>query len=204
MTHWTIPRMWPGETVVIIAGGPSLTCRQIRYIARARLQGNCRVIAVNDAAYLTWGIADLVHASDKRWWQENPDVARCPAIKTALMQPVPEGVNVIRYRRQEPVETDPDYVATGRNGGFQAINIALLAGAKRNLLVAYDMKKAKDSHWFGDHEKFETPDTVYVDTWFPAYKSLPESLKAMGAEVINCTPGSKLTMFPTVDLESAL
>lgn len=64
---YAIEPIWQGQTVVIMASGPSLTLEQVRRVAIAKLKDRCRVIAVNDAIFIAWW-ADWLHAYDSRWW----------------------------------------------------------------------------------------------------------------------------------------
>jgi len=58
---WTVPRLWPGETVFIIGGGPSVRGQNIE-----ALRGR-RVIAIN-SSYLVAPWADYLIFADERWW----------------------------------------------------------------------------------------------------------------------------------------
>ena len=58
-----MPPLWPGATVALLGGGPSLTLQQIEYV-----RGRCRIIAIN-RAYRLVSEADWLHAADKSWWR---------------------------------------------------------------------------------------------------------------------------------------
>ncbi|HEY5597204.1 MAG TPA: hypothetical protein VIK47_00240, partial [Kiloniellales bacterium] len=95
---------------------------------------------------------------------------------------------------------------TGRNGGYQAINLAVHLGARRILLLGYDMRAAADwrTHWFGDHADWPTRASVYETAMLPHFPGLAAALRTAGVETVNCTPGSALTDFPNSDVEMAL
>jgi hypothetical protein len=60
---WTVPREWPGETVFIVAGGPSVLGQDLE-----ALRGR-RVIAINSSVFaVPW--ADILYFGDWRWWAE--------------------------------------------------------------------------------------------------------------------------------------
>jgi hypothetical protein len=62
---WIVPREWPGETVFIVGGGPSVLGVDLE-----ALRGR-RVIAINSSVYkMPW--ADFLYFGDWRWWNE-PD-----------------------------------------------------------------------------------------------------------------------------------
>lgn len=100
---------------------------------------------------------------------------------------------------------DPEYLVTGRNSGYQAINLAVLAGVKTILLLGYDgnePEKGKPTHWFGDHPRRE-PDSVFA-IYRQSFKSGAAAIKAAGVRVINCAPGSAVDAFEKMELEQAL
>ena len=94
---------------------------------------------------------------------------------------------------------DPKYLVTGRNSGFQALNMAVLAGAKRILLLGFD---GRPGHFHGGHPR-PTPNAVYP-LYREAMKEAAEPLRKAGVEVLNCTPGSAVDTFPKVVLADAL
>ena len=195
---------------VIVAGGPSLTLAQVRHVARARLANRCRVIAVNDAIYPCWW-ADWLHACDIKWWHWHQETAlEFPGIRTTCTDTVPESwahyLKVITPYDDDPrikIADEPDTVASGNNGGYQAIQCAVKAGSRRVILLGFDMRFSDgyQSHWFGDH-----PDKMrsQYDNMLENFPGLKVALDARGVEVINCTPGSALTVFKKASLESVL
>ena len=209
--HWRIPPLWPGATGVVIAGGPSVTLEQIRRIGIARLEGRCRVLAVNDAVFPAWW-ADWLHGCDPMWWNwHRLSVTKFTGIKTTMVEGLPEGWNV-KLLRNECGEggqlggfaAAPDALAPGGNGGYQAIQCLAKAGCTRILGIGFDMKVGDDGrgHWFGEHPGAYRSD--YAGTMLPWFETLIDPLKARGIEFVNCTPGSALTCFPTGDLDEEL
>jgi len=95
-------------------------------------------------------------------------------------------------------------VHSGGNSGYQAANLALHAGARRIILVGYDMRRGPGNlaHWHGDHPPHMNnapPDALA--RFAAAFDSVPETLPA-GVEIINATPGSAVTAFPFASLET--
>lgn len=100
---------------------------------------------------------------------------------------------------------DPQYLVTGHNSGYQAINLAVLTGVKTIILLGYDgnePEKGKPTHWFGDHPRRE-PDSVFA-LYRQAFKAGAKPIKAAGVRVINCSPGSAVDAFEKMELERAL
>jgi hypothetical protein len=100
---------------------------------------------------------------------------------------------------------DPEYLATGCNSGFQALNLAVLAGAKKIILLGYDAKepsRGDKSHWFGEHPR---PCTMAAYAMYRnSFKNGAEAIKAADVRVINCSPGSAITAFERMALADCL
>jgi hypothetical protein len=60
------------------------------------------------------------------------------------------GVRVVEGKPGDTFSTNPAVIHYGNNSGFQAVNFALLSGARRVVMVGFDMK---GTHFFGDHPK---------------------------------------------------
>ncbi len=202
---WSVPRLWPGSTIACLGGGPSLTQVQVD-----TLHGRARVIAVNDA----WRLApwvEVLYACDWRWWLKYVGVPDYSGLKVTLsnsrghLDAHPD-IQVLENTGTEGLEHDPGGLRTGRNGGYQAINLAVHLGAARILLLGYDMKPDASgrTHWFGDHDDWPTRASVFENVMLPHYAGLARELKALGVAVVNCTPGSALETFPRMPLEQAL
>lgn len=209
--RFTIEPIWKGATAIIIGGGPSLSLKQIRAIAIAkhRPASPFRVIAVNDAIFPAW-YADWLHACDTTWWfQHIQSVHTFPGIRTTLAEDVPEPwvTGYLENSGENGFDPDPSCCRTGANSVYQAMCIAIHTGAKKIVLVGVDMKNSAtgDQHWFGDHPmKFGNVKADYAATMIPHFKTILPALEARGVEVVNASPGSALTLFPTVDLDTVL
>lgn len=195
--------IWRGETVVILATGPSLNQADVDAV-----RGRARVIAVNDSYRLApW--ADLIYACDERWWRwqyrdHKAAIAAFAGLRFALKPVRPEwGVTVLKNTGVTGLELNPGGLKNGRNSGYQAINLAVHLGAARILLLGYDMSLGQGGkvHWFGSHPNGGRPPLTKFRLYFP---SIAPPLKALGIEVVNCSRRSALTCFPKVALERAL
>ncbi len=205
-----MPPLWRGETCFIVAGGPSL-----RDVECGVLEGR-RVIAINDA-YRLCPFAGILYFCDTKWyrWHANDPEFRDVAGTKVRLAPLaaepdlPEPIKILRNddRHGSPggLCEEPDGLRTGRNSGYQCINLAVHLGCKRIVLLGYDMKMAADgaSHWFGDHP-VPTRANTYREAMLPHFASLVDPLKARGVEVINATRGSAIDCFPAADLADLL
>ncbi len=212
--YWRVPRLWDGQTVAIFAGGPSLTQRDVDAVKRAL---HVRCITVNDSYRLApW--ADLAYFCDLRWWSwhhERPEwremlarAASGDAIVATLENLELLGkhpyIRSLRNVGRDGIALEPGHIKNGGNGGYQALNIAVQLGARRVLLLGFDMRRVGTrSHWHDGHPVI-APDTVYRDLMIPAYTGAAPELARLGVEVVNCTPGSALTVFPFQSIDEAL
>lgn len=195
--YWRVPRLWPGATAVCLGGGPSLEREDVAYC-----RGRARIIAVNDAYRLApW--ADVLYACDAKWWRWHDGVPDFAGLKVTLEAPEFPSLKRLAQGAERGFEPEPTRLATGRNGGYQAIHLAVHFGAARILLLGYDLRLVDGrSHWFGGHPVATKPE-VYA-RMRPCFESLVVPLAERGVEVVNCTPGSALACFPMVPLRRAL
>jgi hypothetical protein len=189
---------WPGATVAIIGGGPSLLPIDVQQLHR-----RVPVIAVNDAYRLApW--ADVLYAADEKWWGWHGGVPLFAGAKYSI-SPTPArwpDVHVLENTGPLGLERAPTGLRTGFNSGYQAINLAVHLGAARVLLLGFDLSAdGRRTHWFGDHPDL-TP-SPYLEMR-DAFATLIEPLAACGVEVVNCSRRTALTAFPCVPLAAAL
>ncbi len=198
IVYATVPRVFPGETVVCLGTGPSLCKKDVE-----ACHGRARVIAIKDAITLApW--ADVLYAAGadgSRWYQQNVAAVRqFQGLKFTMDPAVSELAGVLRHTGFTGLETDPSGLRTGKNSGYQAIGIAAHLGASTILLLGYDMRaNGAVDHFFG-HRDRKPP---YV-SFLPLFASLLKPLAERGITVINCTPESALTCFPKLSLRDAL
>ena len=107
--------------------------------------------------------------------------------------------------RVNGLEIDPGYLATGRNGAYQAVGFAVHAGASRIILLGVDCRDgANGPHWHGKHPgALRNPDKGTYSSWIAAWATMFPALP-VGVSVVNCSPGSAVTAFPMARLEEVL
>jgi hypothetical protein len=194
-----VPRSFPGATLACVAGGPSVTQADVD-----ALRGRVPVIAVNDAYKLApW--ADVLYACDAKWWAWHQGVPSYAGPKYSIDRNAGRwpGVQVLRNTGTRGLELAPTGLRTGRNSGYQAINLAAHLGAARVLLLGYDMGPAPDgrTHWFGLHpDKVPSPYGLMLHE----FQGFNAELLAAGVTVLNCSRRTVLQEFPRVALEEEL
>jgi hypothetical protein len=197
-----VPRLWSAGTLcVILASGPSLTCEDVDAV-----RGRAKVIAVKDAIKLApWADVFYGAGGDTRgWWAHNAAlVAGFPGLRFTLDPKMAAYATVLQNTGFSGLERQPTGLRTGKNSGFQALNLALHLGATRILLLGYDMKSDRGrDHFCGNHPHAHAP--IPFDAFRDLFPSIVEPLQAAGVDVVNCTPNSALTCFPTMSLSDAL
>ena len=203
MTEISKPLDWSGLTCVVCASGPSLTAGQIIEVKCAPV----KAIVVNR----TWELfpsADVLYACDFLWWKMNYD--RITKEFTGTLWTQDRGAaerwpKIYCLRNEARPGLGKAGIRTNGNGGAGAINLAYLFGVRRILLVGYDMKlgPAGEKHWHPDHPKPLVQSQTF-DEWKHKFQVFAKELKAAGCEVINCTPGSALEVFPRSTIEKEL
>lgn len=187
-------------TFALIGGGPSLTASDVDAV-----RDRARVIAINDAYRLApW--AFCLYAADRKWWEWHQGVPGFRGMKYSIesRDPVTQpDVTVLQNTGPLGLELDPRGLRAGHSSGYQAINLAVHFGARRILLLGYDMAPTADgvSHWFGEHP--DRRPSPYPEMC-AAFETLVEPLRAIGVDVVNCSRRTALTTFPCLSLEDAL
>lgn len=206
---------WDGATAVIIGSGPSLTPEQTQAVyewRNAKTDGSRRVIVINTSFRLApW--ADVLYACDGSWWAAKPVGGGQTYFQEASKTFKPNqmwtqdkhaaqnlGIQYIRSVKDRGLSKNPAFIHQGNNSGFQATNIAYLAGVARIILLGFDMR---GGHWHGDHPPPLSSGLPHI-TWINNFTPMATDLKAAGIQVLNATPKSALRCFPNVALEEAL
>ena len=219
--QFTVKPIWKDQTCVILAGGPSL--RGFNF--DEEIGGNCKnFITINDSwRLLPSGTKAINYFCDHAWWsmQLQKNLRSLDGL-TSFHDMIYRGfwvtishdpgfidhpqIHVLTNTGQRGLELDPSGLRHGSNAGYQAINLAVHLGAKRIVLLGYDMKvDGNRTNW---HNEPRPQANAYADviqrSMLPHYPTLIEPLKKLGVEVINATPDSALTCFPMMSLEEAL
>lgn len=203
----TMLPMWQGQTAFCIAGGASLCKEQTKYTI------DHKVIAVNDA-YKIVPHANILYACDRQWWEWHNGCPKFGGYKlqhdhavhddtTGNIPPYP-AIDVILSSGLSGFDDNPARIRTGGNSGYQALHIAMHLGAKKIILLGYDMHaKGIKSHWFGEHPNGRQSDSRYAD-WLKEFPALQAAATLRNQQIINCTPNSDLKCFPMMSIEDAL
>ena len=210
---------WPdlsGQTVAILAGGPSITREQCN-VVRER---GWYAIAINE----TWLLAQwapALYGCDWQWWRsrrplegdysglrilgslpntnaKRPHLAGDMRWQAPLLRyiPVRAGYSKMLFAGRD--------LGAGSNSAFQAANLAVRWGAKRLILLGVDCH-SPNRHWHGNHTFAEAPHQKksLMKTWLRSWEMAREQLIERKIEIVNCSPGSALKVFQRTDVENA-
>ena len=205
---WEIPAIWPGSTVFIIGGGPSLLKQDLSLIC------DKRVIGVNQAYKLgSW--VDACWFGDKGWYEQNFPyiheygglIATCSAFNPQRQF---TRVKYVGRSKRNGVEFNKrTHVAWNGNSGASAINFAYWLGASTVVLLGFDMQnpvdpKDKQTHWHNDYEprydnrkKLVNPYPKFMEAW----PQIKKDADRIGLKIINATVGGCLETFERKSLE---
>lgn len=189
-------------TYAIFATGPSLNredCERVR-------AAGWKTIGVNDAYRLApW--CDHLYGADWAWWHAHDGVPNFQGQRWSVSSKAQQLFPNIRGL--QPVRAGGINFEAGRinvglrrgaNSGHQAINLAVHLGARRVVLLGYDMR---GEHFFGQHQA-PLSQAQNFPMWIRSIATILPKL-ADGTQIVNATPGSALGgLFPLTTLDDEL
>jgi len=197
--------------VIVAASGPSLTEDVAWTCRKARWFGPYRIVCVSDA-YKRFINADVLYSCDEAWWDKHDGAKEFRGERWSsqgedkkhnddkLKCADKHGLRLVRGRIGNQFSTDPSFIYYGSNSGFQAVNLAILRGATKIILVGFDMRVvAGKTHFFGSHPP-GLRDTKDYSGFLRAFKTAAPG----PVPIINATPDSALTCFPMMPLKDAI
>lgn len=197
---------WQGMAAAIVASGPS-----VRKASVGLLQGRLPVIAIKKSVELCpW--ADVVYGCDPAWWKSVRGLPDFKGLKLSWATGICDEYRDIHRvfiddnRCDRMIFNELGHVGAGGNSGFQAINLAVQFGAKRILLVGFDMQDNHGEHWYGRNHwpMANNPNNENFRRWRAALETAAVDLQRMGVEVVNASPNSGLKCFRKASVEQTL
>ena len=230
--HWTVPKIWDGGDVWIIGGGPSIpkqfdvpdtiiqevlagTSSPSVYSPYMESIHNKHIIGVN-AAYLLGDWIDIVFFGDSGFFlQHKNQLAAFPGIKVSPCNKT-EHVTWVRHtpfdnRHSKGISSNPSLVSWNGNSGAAAISTAVHTGAKRIILLGFDMclGEYNNQHW---HDAYNRGPAVTQKRlrrlpWYRHTKGfaiIKTDAEQMGVEIINASPNSAIQEFRKATVKELL
>jgi len=232
--NWRVPRIWEGGDVWILGGGPSVftqfdipkevvtnvlngTSPPSVYSPYMQPLHTKHVIGIN-VAYLIGDWIDMVFFGDGGFFLSHRlRLAQFPGLKVTCHT----GANKDSWvkflgrdgRHPRGISTAPNLVSWNGNSGAAAISIAAWSGAKRIILLGFDMKLSVDNrqHWhdlYGRGVRDPTNDRqrrkLPFDRHLRGFEDIARDAKNWGIEIINASPDSAITQFPKTTVKDIL
>lgn len=178
------------------------------------------VIAIKECVEICpW--ADVVYGCDAHWWQfraglpkfsglkvtwDGNNLPSYPDIKRVGIDKSQNKVYPVERRQYRMIFDTPGVLGGGGNSGFQAVNLAVQFGAKKLLLIGFDMHDRGGVHWYGRNSwsRAGNPDESCFVRWRRDFDRAAIDLEMHGVEVMNVAPHTALTCFRRGTIEQAL
>lgn len=221
----TLPN-WQGKTVYIIGGGSSLPdqfgvpksvqklvkdgeipiTEYAHYMVRLAAQPT---IGIN-AAFLLGDWVDILFFGDEIFWRNYRDkiqtfgglvITCCESLKDNT----PEKVWYYQRLREKAtgISTEPGTVAWNYNSGCASLSVAVQAGAKRIVLLGFDMSgEVGKSHFHSEY--FWQNRTPSYDLHLRGMQKIADDAKELGVEILNASPISTIRQFKKIRLDEIM
>lgn len=227
--------MWEEADVWILGGGPSVFKQFLipDEVVKSVLSGESplsvyspymkdlhgkHVIAIN-VAYLIGDWIDMVFFGDLGFFNAHKErLAQFPGLKVSSHAQT-DKVPWVKYlprngNHAQGISPNPKMISWNGNSGAAAISIAANAGAKRIILLGFDMKldECSRQHWHGlyrtngvrdIHNPRKRPGLPF-DRHLRGFPYIAMDAKARGIEILNCCPDSAITCFPKFSLKELI
>ena len=235
---WQVPRMWEGGDVWILGGGPSVIdafnippevvkgvrLRQTEiseyspYLAAIHKK---HVIGIN-VAYKFGNWVDICFFGDKPFFlQHRGELSHFRKLVVTCCQKVGERnlgwvkylsieKEPIRKHQKQGISTNPSQVCWNKNSGAAAISLATWLGAKRIILVGFDMTLSADNKEQHFHNEYRKIGTVLKEKQLPFDEHLQpwgiikKDADALGVEILNTSLNSAIKEIPKVHIKELL
>lgn len=188
------------KTWVLLASGPSLTAADVDLCC-----GRAKVMAINDSWRMApW--ADALYAADPEWWKYHGGVPDFAGQKWTQSKEAADkwGLFWIPGKRLDGLSLDPRLIHYGSNSGYQALNLAIHFGARRIILLGYDMQQTGGkSHWHGDHPGPLNRVADYSH-FIKKFQTAVPDLDRAGIRVVNCSRETALDCFERRKLKDVI
>jgi hypothetical protein len=222
--------MWEDGDVWILGGGPSVT-KQFGIpddIVKSVVEGTLppsvyspymkqlhdkHVIGIN-VAYLIGDWIDILFYGDVGFFLKHQEgLAKFPGIK-ASCHPSAAKISWVKYlprdsKHNKGISDNPKMTSWNGNSGAAAISVAANAGAKRIILLGFDMKlsDSKVQHWHNVYKRNwndpnrKKPVHLPFDRHLRGFDQIAKDAKRRGIEILNCCPDSAIKEFPKCNLK---
>jgi len=211
---WKIPKMWNNQTVILLAGGPSLKEQDLGLIK------HLPIIGINNS-YLLGEWVDVCFFGDEQWynWHRQP-LKSFGGLKVTCHPRNTQMQEVLHVEQDHSkkfgISKDPSKIIFNYNSGSASINLACCFGAKNIILIGFDMCNTnEDTHWHKGHwehlHKNGKPNRNIIqqqrnpyDRFLKGFNQIEIDVKKLKVNIYNCSLNSAIPNFPKCTLKEAL
>ena len=204
MPRWIPEPKWKGRDVFIIGGGTSLRSFDWNLLVPEY------VIGCNDAYTLGVDVCNICHWGDNKWFKQHAkalEQSKC-LVTTSCPQFQKSTLPWLWLMSRENRGLHKSSLGWNASTGASAVNLALILGASRVLLLGFDMRLDRDgtvnkfnqANW---HENtLDKPITTVYEKFIVGFERVARDLhKFPGAEIINVNNDSDLFVFPKIGVK---
>jgi len=230
MQVWKVPKIWDNGECWIIGGGSSIIEQfsipfDIVELVRTKQAPlsifskymeaihSKHVIGVN-AAFKLGRWIDFCFFGDTGWFEDNKvALARFAGIKVtsapifAKREMHYPGIKYLSQdvNKSHGISSVPYTVCWNANSGAAAISLAAHLGAKKIVLLGFDMQLGSQgtSHWHNEYPKSVTRNPVFI-RHLRGFPSIAKDAESMGIEIVNASPNSVIDCFPKISVGGIL
>lgn len=199
MPRWIPEEIWKNQDVFIIGGGHSLEHFDWKLLE------NENTIGCNDAFKHGKEICKVCIFGDIKWFASfERDLSRYKGtVFTNCLQLQKTKLPWLWTMPRKGSGLYEDALGWNGNTGAEAINLALLLGAKRVYLLGFDMHLSKDGKSNWHHNRLNKPDKDVYTKFLKGFKKLVIDLgkKFPGVQIINVTDDSDLNLFSKIGVD---
>lgn len=189
-----------GETIYIVGGGPSLKDFDFSLLKdKITIAVNKSLKYVPNPNALYWSDTRLYN-----WFHEEIDAINCIKVTNKPFPANAPGVINLLNTGKHGLEKDPRCIRDGGNSGYAAINLAYHLGAKKIVLLGFDMNVDNSlTHYHGGYEQLSRipDDSLYKRLMLPSFGTIADELEQMKVKVFNASPTSAIECFPKISLD---
>jgi len=237
--RWSVPPIWEGGDVWILGGGSSVPKQfgipddviqnvvkgispPSAYSPYMSALHNKHVIGIN-VAYLIGEWIDMCFFGDGKFFTPHKErLAKWPGLKVTCFKGL-EKVPWVKYLLQDAahsrgISKDPSTVSWNVNSGSAAISVAAHTGAKRIILLGFDMRfnNEGERHWHHLYKGVSSEPPIIkgrrratnppfdFSRHLRGFPQIAEDARKMGIEILNASPDSAITQFPKFTVKELL
>lgn len=225
---WQVPRIWEGGDVWILGGGPSVP-KQFDIpdkVVQSVVSGkelpsiyspymsflhDKHVIGIN-VAYLIGDWIDMVFFGDASFFLPHQQrLAAWSGLKVSCHAGVNKH-NWVKYlpkqnEKTRGISTNPGMVSWNGNSGAAAISVAAHTGAKRIVLLGFDMNlDGNRQHWHDLYHRGDKPNLKKLpfNRHLRGFPDIAKDARHLGITILNASPDSAITVFRKVTVKELM